>query len=132
MSCLSDFRKGNCRLYYPRSKGFCIFTASLIVSFKTGVEVICDSGIIPIWIFFASEYINVSELHILLASPSRSWSEDRLDARLRLTDFGAAAFASVILQRRLGWMTGFEPATPGTTIQCSNQLSYIHHIRGKE
>jgi hypothetical protein len=24
---------------------------------------------------------------------------------------------------------GFEPTTPGTTIQCSNQLSYIHHIR---
>ena len=22
---------------------------------------------------------------------------------------------------------GFEPTTPGTTIQCSNQLSYIHH-----
>jgi hypothetical protein len=27
----------------------------------------------------------------------------------------------------MGWKTGFEPATPGTTIQCSNQLSYIHH-----
>ena len=25
---------------------------------------------------------------------------------------------------------GFEPTTPGTTIQCSNQLSYIHHILG--
>ena len=24
-------------------------------------------------------------------------------------------------------MRGFEPPTPGTTIQCSNQLSYIHH-----
>ena len=22
---------------------------------------------------------------------------------------------------------GFEPTTPGTTIQCSNQLSYNHH-----
>ena len=31
----------------------------------------------------------------------------------------------------LGWKTGLEPATPGTTIQCSNQLSYIHRkIRG--
>ena len=27
-----------------------------------------------------------------------------------------------------GWKTGFEPATPGTTIQCSNQLSYNHHV----
>ncbi len=25
-------------------------------------------------------------------------------------------------------MTGFEPATPGTTNQCSNQLSYNHRI----
>ena len=23
---------------------------------------------------------------------------------------------------------GFEPTTPGTTIRCSNQLSYTHHI----
>lgn len=28
----------------------------------------------------------------------------------------------------LGWKMGFEPTTPGTTIQCSNLLSYIHHI----
>ena len=27
----------------------------------------------------------------------------------------------------LGWITGLEPVTPGTTIQCSGQLSYIHH-----
>ncbi len=25
-------------------------------------------------------------------------------------------------------MRGFEPPTLGTTIQCSNQLSYIHHV----
>ena len=28
-----------------------------------------------------------------------------------------------------GWKTGFEPATLGTTNRCSNQLSYIHHLR---
>ncbi len=28
----------------------------------------------------------------------------------------------------LGWITGFEPATLGTTNRCSNQLSYIHHF----
>ncbi len=27
-----------------------------------------------------------------------------------------------------GWKTGFEPATSGTTIQRSNQLSYNHHL----
>ncbi len=27
---------------------------------------------------------------------------------------------------------GLEPTTLGTTIQCSNQLSYIHHIRSRE
>ena len=30
-----------------------------------------------------------------------------------------------------GWKTGLEPATPGTTNQCSNQLSYIHRTKRK-
>ena len=33
------------------------------------------------------------------------------------------------LSRRLGWVKGLEPSTPGTTIRCSNQLSYTHHIK---
>ena len=28
----------------------------------------------------------------------------------------------------VGWKTGFEPATSGTTIQRSNQLSYNHQL----
>ena len=28
----------------------------------------------------------------------------------------------------MGWEMGLEPTTPGTTIRCSNQLSYTHHI----
>ncbi len=31
-------------------------------------------------------------------------------------------------QALVGWKTGFEPATSGTTIQRSNQLSYNHHF----
>ena len=31
----------------------------------------------------------------------------------------------------VGWKTGFEPATSGTTIQRSNLLSYIHHLGGQ-
>ena len=32
----------------------------------------------------------------------------------------------------LGWVMGLEPTTPGTTIRCSNQLSYTHHVHGDE
>ena len=31
----------------------------------------------------------------------------------------------------LGWVKGLEPSTPGTTIRCSNQLSYTHQILDK-
>ena len=31
---------------------------------------------------------------------------------------------------RVGWVKGLEPSTPGTTIRCSNQLSYTHQIHG--
>ena len=30
----------------------------------------------------------------------------------------------------MGWMTGLEPATTGSTIRGSNQLSYTHRRRG--
>ena len=30
--------------------------------------------------------------------------------------------------KNMGWVMGFEPTTPGTTIRCSNQLSYTHHM----
>ena len=30
----------------------------------------------------------------------------------------------------LGWVKGLEPSTPGTTIRCSNQLSYTQQIHG--
>ena len=30
---------------------------------------------------------------------------------------------------RMGWEMGLEPTTLGTTIRCSNQLSYTHHTR---
>ena len=33
-----------------------------------------------------------------------------------------------ISEKLSGWKTGFEPATSGTTIQRSNQLSYNHHF----
>lgn len=31
-------------------------------------------------------------------------------------------------QGHMGWVKGLEPSTLGTTIRCSNQLSYTHHI----
>ena len=34
------------------------------------------------------------------------------------------------LSHGMGWVMGLEPTTPGTTIRCSNQLSYTHQING--
>ena len=31
-------------------------------------------------------------------------------------------------RNNMGWVKGLEPSTLGTTIRCSNQLSYTHHI----
>ena len=40
----------------------------------------------------------------------------------------AGAKAPALCLICVGWVMGFEPTTPGTTIRCSNQLSYTHHI----
>ena len=42
---------------------------------------------------------------------------------------GESRNRSLRLSRALGWVKGLEPSTPGTTIRCSNQLSYTHHIQ---
>src|SRR5205085_8041513 len=43
------------------------------------------------------------------------------------TDCGQldSAFETTVVLE--GWLTGIEPATPGATDRCSNQLSYSHH-----
>ena len=41
---------------------------------------------------------------------------------------GEVAFLLLRAFVKLGWQTRLERATPGTTIQCSNQLSYCHHF----
>ena len=41
---------------------------------------------------------------------------------------GAGAEAPAQSPYGMGWVKGLEPSTPGTTIRCSNQLSYTHHI----
>ena len=33
-----------------------------------------------------------------------------------------------VVRKKLAGMAGLEPSTPGTTIRCSNQLSYTHRI----
>ena len=55
--------------------------------------------------------------------------ENNLDT----TGFGNLFAASnywvcnLMLKKKVGRQTGFEPATPGTTSRCSNQLSYYRH-----
>ena len=41
----------------------------------------------------------------------------------------AGAMAPALALFNMGWVMGFEPTTPGTTIRCSNQLSYTHHMK---
>ncbi len=46
----------------------------------------------------------------------------------------AIILSDAALRRRqtvVGWVKGLEPSTPGTTIRCSNQLSYTHHMKLK-
>ena len=45
----------------------------------------------------------------------------RRKARGRSRSSGPSAYV-------MGWVKGLEPSTPGTTIRCSNQLSYTHHL----
>ena len=48
-------------------------------------------------------------------------SQETKKARGRSRSSGPSAYV-------MGWVKGLEPSTPGTTIRCSNQLSYTHHL----
>ena len=54
-----------------------------------------------------------------------TWLHPYLGAQKRIEPEPMAPALRLI---HLGWVMGFEPTTPGTTIRCSNQLSYTHHI----
>ena len=49
-------------------------------------------------------------------------SQETKKARGRSRSSGPSAYV-------MGWVKGLEPSTPGTTIRCSNQLSYTHHMK---
>ena len=50
-----------------------------------------------------------------------TWRHPCVEKGIRDWDFSQSLFC-------VGWVMGLEPTTPGTTIRCSNQLSYTHHI----
>ena len=58
----------------------------------------------------------------------RTFSRTATSCELRNTtncgQLGSVRHSEFVLQ---GWLTGIEPATPGATDRCSNQLSYSHH-----
>ena len=56
----------------------------------------------------------------------RSGARPNTSKWLRMAVFHSQPFRSV------GWVKGLEPSTPGTTIRCSNQLSYTHHIQNRD
>ena len=67
-------------------------------------------------------------LPIRISTPS-AWPFLRKYAQTNLAYFLKKKSPGMkFLEIRMGWKTGFEPATSGTTIQRSNQLSYNHHL----
>jgi hypothetical protein len=54
-------------------------------------------------------------------------SQQVLDLQLDVSSLFYVTDQQVDLSVFLGWIMGFEPTAPGTTNQCSNQLSYTHH-----
>ena len=64
----------------------------------------------------------VSSKRILRLRFRKSAEEPDALAGEKLTGLGYVPIPSFV-----GWVKGLEPSTPGTTIRCSNQLSYTHH-----
>ena len=50
------------------------------------------------------------------------------EERSQMTGDRIRRLPSVLCPQYMGWIKGLEPSTLGTTIRCSNQLSYTHRI----
>ena len=57
-----------------------------------------------------------------------TWLHPYVMSRSALRGKTQAGAATPACRLDVGWVKGLEPSTPGTTIRCSNQLSYTHHI----
>ena len=56
---------------------------------------------------------------------TRRYGECQPSLRMKVSSYRTLFLTRILNQA--GWITGFEPATSGSTDQCSNLLSYIHH-----
>ena len=126
-----------CRLsYWVRSKKFCaeyeiksydimagtagFAFAAARAAFRIQGFKICHNGRDG-WIR-TSECRRQRPMPYRLATPPYSFA--RNSVTLKITRCVRSAS-----QGYMGWVKGLEPSTLGTTIRCSNQLSYTHHIK---